>query len=159
MIPLKLQDEEFCKIILGLGVFVLSDTTEYQESFKRNQNCNSFWTHWPNSISFFLLVLNTFSHFHARQRSEGGREGENGLIEHSPYENGWKCQSPLSSLVPLLLLGAPKKKGEKEIVGIVWIEYSAGIGARRRTVLLLARVEFWSYLLHSKREHNVLGPK
>ena len=61
----------------------------------------------------------------------------------------------------LLLLGAPKKKGEKEIVGIVWIEYSAGTGARRRAVLLLARVEFCCYLLHSKIEHMtifILGP-
>ena len=78
-------------------------------------------------FSSFLLVLNTFSHFLARQRSERG----NCLIEHSLYENGWKCQSPFFSLslsLSLLLLArAPKKKGEKEIVGIVWIEYSAGI--------------------------------
>ena len=53
-----------------------------------------------------------------------------------------------SSVSPSLsvVIRAPKKKGEKEIVGIVWIEYSAGIGARRRTVPLLARVEFCSYL-------------
>ena len=100
-----------------------------------------------------------FSFPRAKDQKEGGRDC---LIEHSPYEHGWKCRSPLFSLsLPLLLLGAPKKKGEKEIVRIVWIEYSAGIGARRRTVLLLARVEFCCYLLHSKIQHKtrfILGP-
>ena len=87
-----------------------------------------------------------FSFPRAKDQKEGGPEG----LSYRTFPVRTWLEMPKSALqslsLSLLLLGAPKKKGEKEIVGIVWIEYSAGIGARRRTVPLLARVEFCSYL-------------
>ena len=79
----------------------------------------------PNSnpLSYFLLVLNTFSHFLARQRSER----EELSYRTFPVRKWLEMPKSLSFSFSLLLLGAPKKKGAKEIVGIVWIEYSAGI--------------------------------
>lgn len=78
-------------------------------------------------FSSFLLVLNTFSHFLARQRSEKEATVLSNIPRTKMAGNAKVRSSVSLSLSLLLLARAPKKKGEKEIVGIVWIEYSAGI--------------------------------
>ena len=66
-----------------------------------------------------------FSFPRAKDQKEGGTVLSN--IPRTNMAGNAEVRSSVSLPLSLLLLGAPKKKGEKEIVGIVWIEYSAGI--------------------------------